>query len=92
MEHGRQDYERVIDLWVRNERDRRALKRKYLDGICYEQIADELGISPRTVQNIVNRWRGTVESHLKIQKAALRGRHYFFENFEENRKIVLTYY
>lgn len=57
MEHGRQDYERVIELWVRSERDRRALKRKYLDGICYEQIADELGISPRTVQNIVNRWR-----------------------------------
>ena len=24
MEHGRQDYERVIDLWVRNERDRTA--------------------------------------------------------------------
>ncbi len=64
MEHGRQDYERVIDLWVRSERDRRALKRKYLDGVCYEQIADELGISPRTVQNIVNRWRGTVERHL----------------------------
>ena len=64
MEHGRQDYERVIELWVRSEHDRRALKRKYLDGICYEQIADELGISPRTVQNIVNRWRGTVERHL----------------------------
>lgn len=64
MEHGRQDYERVIDLWVRSERDRRALKRKYLDGVCYERIAEELGISPRTVQNIVNRWRITVESHL----------------------------
>lgn len=60
MEHGRQDYERVIDLWARSERDRRALKRKYLDDICYEQIAEELGISQRPVQNIVNRCRGTV--------------------------------
>ena len=64
MEHGRDEYEMVIDLCVRSERDRRTLKRKYLDGICYEQIAVELGISPRTVQNIVNRWRGTVERHM----------------------------
>lgn len=64
MEHGRQEYESVIDEWVRNERDRTALKRKYLDGICYERIAEELDISRRTVQNIVNRWRGTVERHL----------------------------
>lgn len=64
MEHGRQDYERVIDLWVRSERDHRALKRKYLDGVCYERIAEELGISQRPVQNIVNRWRWTVERHL----------------------------
>ena len=64
MEHGRQDYERVIDLWVRSERDRRALKRKYLDGVCYERIAEELGISQRHVQTILNRRRGTVERHL----------------------------
>ena len=54
----------VIDLCVRSERDCRSLKCKYIDGICYEQIAEELGISQRPVQNIVNRWRGTVERHL----------------------------
>lgn len=64
MEHGRQDYERVIDLWVRSERDRRALKRKYLDGICYERIAEELDISRRTVQNIVTRWKKVIEQKL----------------------------
>ena len=40
MEHRRQEYECVIDEWVLNERDRIALKRKYLDGIPYEAIAD----------------------------------------------------
>lgn len=64
MEHGRDEYERVIDEWVLIERDRKALKRKYLDGITYEEIAEELGVSPKTVQNIMNRWRSTIDRHL----------------------------
>mgnify|MGYP000508003201 FL=1 len=64
MEHRRQEYECVIDEWVLNERDRIALKRKYLDGIPYEAIAEELDISRKTVQNIVRRWRNTIERHL----------------------------
>lgn len=64
MEHRRQEYEYVIDEWVLNERDRIALKRKYLDGIHYEAIAEELDISRKTVQNIVRRWRNTIERHL----------------------------
>jgi RNA polymerase sigma factor (sigma-70 family) len=64
MEHRRQEYEYVIDEWVLNERDRIALKRKYLDGIPYEAIAEELDISRKTVQNIVRRWRNTIERHL----------------------------
>lgn len=64
MEHRRQEYEHVIDEWILNERDRIALKRKYLDGIPYEAIAEELDISRRTVQNIVRRWRNTIERHI----------------------------
>ena len=64
MEHRRQEYECVIDEWVLNERDRIALKRKYLDGIPYEAIAEELDISRKTVQNIARRWRNTIERHL----------------------------
>ena len=64
MEHRRQEYEYVIDEWVLNERDRIALKRKYLDGTPYEAIAEELDISRKTVQNIVRRWRNTIERHL----------------------------
>lgn len=64
MEHGRADYERAINDWVLGERDRKVLKRKYLDGITYETISEEIGISPKTVQNIINRWRGTIARHL----------------------------
>lgn len=64
MEHGRAEYEHAIDEWVLGERDRKVLKRKYLDGITHEGIAEEIGISPKTVQNIVNKWRGTIARHL----------------------------
>lgn len=64
MEHGRAEYEKAIDGWVRSERDRKALKRKYLDGFTYEAIAEELSISPKTVQNIVKRWRTAIARHL----------------------------
>lgn len=64
MEHGRAEYERAIEGWVRSERDRKALKRKYLDGFTYEAIAEELSISPKTVQNIVKRWQSAIASHL----------------------------
>lgn len=64
MEHGRAEYERAIEGWVRSERDRKALKRKYLDGFTYEAIAEELSISPKTVQNIVKRWQSAIDSHL----------------------------
>lgn len=64
MEHGRADYERAINDWVLGERDRKVLKRKYLDAITNEAIAEEIDISPKTVQNIVNKWRDTIARHL----------------------------
>ena len=46
----------LIDEWVvgRNaERDRAILKRRYIDGITYERLAEEFDLSPRHVQNII---------------------------------------
>ena len=35
----------AIDEWIFNERDRAILKRRLLDGICYESLAEELVLS-----------------------------------------------
>jgi DNA-directed RNA polymerase specialized sigma24 family protein len=43
----------LIDEWIRGERDRSILKRRLIDGICYEPLAEEFGLSVRHVQNIV---------------------------------------
>ncbi len=57
MKHGfdlsRSEISDLIDEWIFNERDRKILKRRYLDGICYEPLAEEFELSVRQVKNIV---------------------------------------
>ena len=43
----------LIDDWIFKERDRRILKRRLIDGIYYEPLAEEFGLSVRQVKNIV---------------------------------------
>lgn len=50
---SRTDIEFLIDEWIHKERDRQILKRRLLDGICYEPLAEEFDLSVRQVKNIV---------------------------------------
>lgn len=43
----------LIDEWIFNERDRAILKRKLLDGITFEQLAEEQYMSVQGIQKIV---------------------------------------
>ena len=56
-EYSKADIEYAIDQWVicrRNaERNRAILKRVLFDGISYERVAEEYGLTPRQVSNIV---------------------------------------
>lgn len=49
----RYQWEALIDKWIFNERDRAILKRRLLDGICFEPLAEEFNLSTRQVQKIV---------------------------------------
>ena len=42
---SRSEWERLIDEWVHNEVDRRMLKRRLLDGVCFEPLAEEFELS-----------------------------------------------
>ncbi len=44
---------RRIDERIHHERNRRILKRRLIDGICYEPLAEEFDMSVRQVKNIV---------------------------------------
>ena len=43
----------LIDEWIHSERDRAILKRRLIDGICYEPLAEEFDLSVKQVKRIV---------------------------------------
>lgn len=60
--------EHLIDEWIigRNaERDRAILKRRLLDGVCYEPLAEEFHLSVRQVKNIVYKSEMKLFKHIK---------------------------
>lgn len=63
IEYSNSDMEKVIDEYVHNERDRKLLKRRYIDGICYEPLAEEFDLSVRSVKNIIYRNEKMIFSH-----------------------------
>jgi RNA polymerase sigma factor (sigma-70 family) len=50
---SRSEWEHLINEWVFNERDREILKRRLLDGLSYEKVAEEVDMSVRQIKYIV---------------------------------------
>lgn len=62
----RSEWEELIDQWVHNEVDRKMLKRKYLDGICFEPLSEEFDITPNHCEKRVKKARTQLFKHIKI--------------------------
>lgn len=45
--------EKLIDEWVRGERNRKIMKRRLIDCICFEPLAEEFCMSVRQIKTIV---------------------------------------
>ncbi len=58
------EIERLIDEWIHSERDRRILKRRLIDGICYEPLADEMNMSVRQMKRIVSKAEEKLFKHM----------------------------
>ena len=58
----------LIDEWIPNERDRNILKRRMIDGICYEPLADEFDLSVRRVKAIVYKWQEVIYRHCTLTR------------------------
>ena len=52
---SRSAWESIIDEWIFSERDRAILKRRLLDGITFEKLAEEFNLSVQQVKTIVYR-------------------------------------
>ena len=60
----RSEIEYLIDEWIRNERDRAILKRRLLDGIIYENLAEEFDLSVRQIKSIVYKSENKIFKHM----------------------------
>lgn len=61
---SRSEWENLIDEWIFSERDRNILKRRLLDGVKYEDLADEFDMSVRQVKNVVYQSQSKLFKHV----------------------------
>ena len=55
----------VIDEIVHNKRDREILKARFIDGMCYEPLAEMFCMSVRQVKNIVYKQEKRLFKHIE---------------------------
>ena len=55
---------RIIEEWIHSERDRKILKRRLIDGIRYEHLAEEFNLSVVQVKNVVYSCEKELNKHL----------------------------
>lgn len=63
-EYTNSEISAAIDEYIHNERDRAILKRRLIDGICFEPLAEEFDLSVRHVQTIVYKGCDKIFKHL----------------------------
>lgn len=61
----RSEWECLIDEWIFNEKHRKIIKRRLLDGLVYEKLAEEFDVSCNTVKRIVKMCENELIIHLK---------------------------
>lgn len=62
---SRSELSGLIDEWIFKERDRSILKRRLLDGITYDRLAEEFELSVRQIKNIVYRSENKLISRMR---------------------------
>lgn len=63
-ELSRSEMEHLIDEWILNERNRKIPKRRLIDHVCFEPLAEEFDLSVRQVKNIVYRSQEKLFFHI----------------------------
>lgn len=65
FEYSNSDIDHYIDEYIHSERNRRILKRKLIDGITYEALAEEFDLSVTLVKKIVLKGMDTLLKYIK---------------------------
>lgn len=65
MEYTNSQMQALIDEYIHSERDRAILKRRLVDGVCFEPLAEEFDLSVRHVKKIVYKEQDRLFRHIK---------------------------
>ena len=65
MEYTNSQIDALIAEYIHSERDRKILRRRLIDGICFEPLAEEFQMSDRQIKTIVYRCEQILFKHLK---------------------------
>lgn len=57
----------LIDEWIHHERNRAIIRRRLLDAIPYERLAEEYDLSTQQVKAICLQAKNQLEKHLKTE-------------------------
>lgn len=66
IDYSRSDIEHAIDEWILNEKYRAIMKRRLIDGITYEWLADEFQMSTSQIKRIVYKCEDRIFKHLPL--------------------------
>lgn len=64
FDKSRSEVSNAIDEWIFKERDRKILKRRLLDQVTYDKLAEEFDMSVRQIKNIVYKSEDKLFKHL----------------------------
>lgn len=53
MDYSNSQIAGLIDEWIHSERDRAIMKRRLIDGLTHEKLAEEFDISVRQAKRII---------------------------------------
>lgn len=66
---SKSDIENLIDEWIHSERNRNILKRRLIDGVLFEDLAEEFDLSVQHTKTIVYKGTDTIFKHLNKQES-----------------------
>lgn len=65
IEYTNSQIDRLINEYIHSERNRKILKRRLIDGICYEPLAEEFNLSVKQVRNIIDKSEDILFRHIE---------------------------
>ena len=63
-DYSRTEITEAVTEWILNERDRKVILRRLLDGITYERLAEEFDMSVPQIKRIVYKTQEKLFRHL----------------------------